>query len=159
MRRAVSTSTRPAAKLAGRTGGAIAANVRPPTGLSRRAAILMVVVIAILAMLTPVLRAYVAQQQRLSALQSQVDASSAQVESLHSQIDRWNDDAYVKAQARARFGFVMPGETGYIALGDPASTSLRANPSAAAAQAAAAQKGPWFDTLWGSLRTADQTKP
>ena len=63
---------------------------------------------------------YFAQRAQINALVQQVNASEERVVKAKAELERWNDPAYVKAQARARLHFVMPGETQYIVI-DPSS--------------------------------------
>lgn len=62
---------------------------------------------------------YASTRSQLTALQSQRSSLQAQKKSLDNDLKRWNDDAYVKEQARLRFGFVMPGETLVTVTGIP----------------------------------------
>ena len=40
------------------------------------------------------------------------------IDELEREKQRWDDPAYVKAQARARFGYLMPGEQGFEVIGE-----------------------------------------
>lgn len=106
--------------------------------------------------LVPVVNTYVAQQQRLSALQHQVAQQEQDVQALELDVQRWDDPAYVAAQARERLMYVMPGETQYR-LTD---TSGREVPqSAAQREAAEASKDDWFVTMWESVGGASRLDP
>ncbi len=63
------------------------------------------------------LKAYFQQHQQIAQLQHQIAASEASITQLEQEKARWNDPAYVKEQARARFGYLMPGETSYVVIG------------------------------------------
>lgn len=78
---------------------------------------LCLIVIAVL-VLAPTIRMYMTQQQQISKLQAQNDAQKAQVDKLNEQISDWDDPAYIKAQARDRLLYVMPGETSYLIIDD-----------------------------------------
>ena len=53
---------------------------------------------------------YALNLSELNALKKQESALVAQKQDLENNIERWNDDAYVTAQARERLGYVFPGE-------------------------------------------------
>src|SRR6478609_3097999 len=48
---------------------------------------------------------------------SQIASSQSSIHELESEKQRWQDPAYVKEQARARFGYLMPGQTSYVVIG------------------------------------------
>lgn len=128
----------------------------PVLEITRRTAVLVTVVVLCLAALVPVINAYVAQQQRLHALQEQVAQQERDVEALEKAVKRWDDPAFVAAQARERLMYAMPGETQYR-LTD---TSGKAVPQSEQEQAAAeAARGDWHATLWESLEGASRVRP
>jgi cell division protein FtsB len=77
-------------------------------------------VVLSIVVLAPSLRTLVAQQQQISALQASVAAQRAQVKHLQSDVARWDDPAYIEAQARERIYYVYPGEYPYIVTGNTA---------------------------------------
>lgn len=109
------------------------------------------VVLAIL--LAPYLRPWLAQRSDIAAKQAQVEALQRQVDELRTERNRWNDPAFVKAQARERLNFVMPGELGYVVLSDR--QQRKTDPARQAALDAGRVTGrPWFDVLWQSVQLA-----
>ena len=144
---------------------AVAARVREeqsrarPTGaLSRRVAILGVLALVVAVALSPFVRAWVDQRQELAALRADIADSQERVEDLDAQLGRWDDDAYVIAQARERFTYVMPGEVGYVVLDESVAEQDAADPTSAAARDVAAERGTWFAALWSSLELAAGTE-
>jgi cell division protein FtsB len=96
------------------------------------------------------LKNFLDQSGRINALQSTQDANEARIKELQSQVERWKDPAYVKAQARN----VMPNEVGYIVL--------EADEAQAAIQNQIDEVGVrpvWYRTLWSSLQDAADTAP
>lgn len=85
---------------------------------ARAVGLVLIALILVLFLAQPTQR-YFAQRAQINSLRQQVDASQERVTKAKAELERWNDVAYVKAQARARLHFVMPGETQYIVL-DPA---------------------------------------
>ena len=99
------------------------------------------------------LKAYFQQRSELVGLKSQIASSEASISSLESEKARWQDPAFLKEQARARFGYLMPGQTSYVVIG--------ANGKPLAAQATLTDprthaKTPtaWWTTEWRSVELA-----
>lgn len=120
-----------------------------------------VLVLAAAVVLAPYLRTLSEQQATLQALEDEVADREARVEELETQLDRWEDPAFVAARARERLYMVMPGETGYVVLDPPATDRDRPEPADAAEQAAQAGESdrPWFGTLWESVQLAGADAP
>ncbi len=62
------------------------------------------------------LRAYVEQRRHIASLEDSIASSRSDIADLQREKQRWNDPAYLVAQARARFAFGFPGEVGYQVL-------------------------------------------
>ena len=88
---------------------------------TRAVGLALIALILVLFLAQPAQR-YFAQRAQINALRQQVSASEERVTKAKAELERWNDPAYVKAQARARLHFVMPGETQYIVI-DPSDKS------------------------------------
>ena len=69
--------------------------------------------------LAPPIQHYFTQRAQINALRAQVAGDRAALESARIELTRWQDPDYVKAQARERLHFVMPGERQYIVTGTP----------------------------------------
>jgi cell division protein FtsB len=131
--------------------------------LSRRAAVLAGLLLVVGIALAPFLKDAVNQQAELAALERDVVQREQRVDELEQQLDRWDDPAFVKAQARQRLKYVMPGEVGYIVL-DERPEEEPVGPSSQAAGDVEGHAGPWFGSLWQSVQQAGQepvdlTKP
>jgi hypothetical protein len=112
-------------------------------------------VLVILALtVVPMLRPWIAQRQELAAQQQENAELRRAVTELTAERSRWNDPAYVKAQAGQRLNFVMPGQTRYTLL-DDRGTSTDRDPRRSAADAVrAAGDLPWYGTVWQSAVAA-----
>lgn len=86
---------------------------------------------------SPAIRTSIEQRQEVAALRQTVADTQEKNAALDADIARWSDPAYIKAQARDRLYFVMPGETSFLIIDDnppvevdssssPISTSLQA---------------------------------
>jgi cell division protein FtsB len=69
--------------------------------------------------LAPPIQHYFTQRAQINALRAQVNSDRAALEAARIELTRWQDPDYVKAQARERLHFVMPGERQYIVTGTP----------------------------------------
>jgi cell division protein FtsB len=90
-------------------------------------------------------RVYLGQQAQIAQLEQDQAAQRGRLVNLQAQIDRWNDPAYVIAQARVRLQLVRPGESLYV---------VTAAPTSGAAPASSGGSG-WMGQLWSSVRGAD----
>ena len=140
---------RPAART--RTGGAAG---RARGTVLRRAAVFAVVMVVLAVLLAPALRSYVAQQQEIAALQQHVADQRSAVADLERQRAAWEDPAFVKAQARSRLKFVMPGERAYNVIDAPAPKVTKPASPVTATSGDATRDRPWFGDLWRSVEIA-----
>ncbi|MFF2351199.1 septum formation initiator family protein [Kitasatospora sp. NPDC058115] len=124
-----------------------------------RATVLVLVLCSLVAILAYPTRQFVSQRSEISAQRARAEHARQQVEQLRREKARWQDPEYVKAQARTRLHYAMPGETPYIAV-DPAAkdagkSALGAPPPAAGPAAAPAKAArPWYASVWDSVDAA-----
>ena len=64
--------------------------------------------------LVPTLGTYLDQKQRIAALEQSVHVTQQKIDALKAERARWNDPAYITAQARERLYYVKPGEVVYL---------------------------------------------
>lgn len=143
-------------------GRAAARIPRPHTRLAftRRALILFAVLALLAVSFASSLRVWVVQSQDLAAAQAQIEQRSARVAELESDLARWSDPAYVRAQARERLGWVMPGEVGYRVVGaDGEVLSGTTEIEGVGAPQTSDLAARWWDKLAVSLRHADEPDP
>ncbi|MFC7491330.1 MULTISPECIES: FtsB family cell division protein [unclassified Knoellia] len=108
-----------------------------------------VVLLFLVILVAPTLRAYLQQQSDISSLRERVAEQQATVEELQSEQVRWEDPAYVEQQARTRLKFVKVGEKSYTVI-DPKVD--KRDPTVARA---GESDDPWYDTIWSSMKAAD----
>jgi hypothetical protein len=97
---------------------------------------------------------YLSQQRDIQETIAANDARAAEIERLEDAVARWSDPDYVRAQARARLGWVLPGEIGYrIVTGD--GTVLGAPVEDVVADGSTEDLGPWYAVVWSSVKSAD----
>ncbi|HET9501416.1 MAG TPA: septum formation initiator family protein [Marmoricola sp.] len=147
-------NSRPGTRGSGRVAATQAAPARRPR-LTNRAAVLLIVFAVLVVSYASSMRAYLRQQSHIAGLEQQIATAKKAIAEGEREKRRWQDPAYVQAQARERFGWVMPGETAYQVIGrdgrplsgddtltDPA-TIARPTPDA------------WWTKAYGTLRAAD----
>ncbi|MBD8870464.1 septum formation initiator family protein [Nocardioides sp. MJB4] len=100
------------------------------------------------------MRAYLQQRDHIADLNAQIAETGQDIEALEREKQRWQDDAYVEMQARERFGYVMPGETGYQVIdenGEPLdSPDQLSDPDSVEG----IEPTPWWETAWASVEAA-----
>lgn len=67
---------------------------------------------------SPTLSTFVQQQREIAALRESVQQHRERVNEVDAERARWQDPAYVRAQARGRLFYVMPGETQLSVISD-----------------------------------------
>jgi cell division protein FtsB len=127
----------------------------PGANLTGRAAVLALVVCMLAISLAYPLREYLAQRSQLTDYRSLVADQQRRVAQLEKQRARWQDPAYVAAQARERLHYVMPGETSYVVLESPED---KAPDGVVAAEPSVTVKSPWFTDLWHSVEVAGRER-
>lgn len=142
----------------GTTPASPATQPRPMTsralGMTWRLLLLGVVVAVIAVTLAQSLRVYFVQAEQIAQLRAEIEATRAEIDELEDQLARWEDPAYVEAQARERLGWVFPGEVGYRVIG--ADGEPIGGDSAVLATEEETAPGLWWEKMWGSVAVADQ---
>lgn len=126
-------------------------------GFTRRAIVLLVVCGVLLLSFASSLRVYLRQERELALAQQQIAERTVANAELADEIERWKNPDFIKAQARQRLGWVVPGEVGYRVVdangkpmgGGVSITSTSTIPDGEHATA-------WWDRLNGSVATADE---
>ena len=168
-----SSAKTPSAKRPGSTpGGAAPRSSRPPrakqppvapssawvAGVRGSGFTLLVMGIMILAVvvLAPSVKNFVEQRAEIAELQRSVDAAKTQSQNLDEQRVRWSDPAFIRAQARERLYFVMPGEVSYLVLDDIAVAQQAAQPASDSVQKT---QSDWAGSLLSSIAVAGLGDP
>jgi hypothetical protein len=116
------------------------------------------VLVLVLAVLTvsyaSSLRAYLQQRSHINDLKGQIALHEANIDALETEKDRWEDPAYQAQQARARLGYVMPGEKTYLVLGEDGEPLEPQAELEDPATVLASKQTPWWDDAWESVELA-----
>lgn len=148
----------PRARTPEQTAAIAAATASAPTGrrprFTGRAAILLLVLAVLTVSYASSMRAYLQQRAHITDLKSQIAQRQADINDLEREKRRWHDPAYVQAQARERFGYLMPGETSYVVLdqdGQPLeSRATLTDPATVTEHTPTA----WWTSEWKSVQLA-----
>jgi hypothetical protein len=96
----------------------------------------------------------------VAATKAEIAERQSRIAVLQDELANWQDEEYVKTQARQRLGWVVPGEIGYKVvdangkpLGGGAEISVETTESVKPPEDA------WWAKLWGSVAAADQPAP
>ncbi len=143
----------------GPTEPAAAAPQRSRPRFTGRAAVLGLVLLVLVISYASSLRAWLQQRAEIAAAQADIVQTQAAVDALGQAKLRWNDPDYVQAQARERFGWVLPGEVGYRVI-DPDGDPLGAAAQLASLPPVSDQTGEdWYETVWQSIESAGTPEP
>ncbi|MPZ61999.1 MAG: septum formation initiator family protein [Propionibacteriales bacterium] len=127
--------------------------------LSGRSAVVFVVLAVLFVSYATSIRVWFEQRSEIQGLEAEIAERKQAVEALREEKRRWEDPAFIEAQARERFGWVLPGEIGFRVLdenGDPLEvTSELTDP-----QDVGDAPGPeWWDKALRSVRVAGAALP
>lgn len=122
--------------------------------ISARLLLLSGTIVVSFIMLFPTVRGYLAQQAQYDAVVSHLADARATATVLESDLARWDDDDYVRSQARERLSYVMPGETTYVVVGADRFAETDAADAAASGTAAFP---PWYEVVRDSAQVAGDT--
>lgn len=124
------------------------------SGLTTRSAILGLVFCALVVSAALPLREYISQRGQIAAAQHKQAEQRERVKQLEQQLRQLQDPAYVKAEARSRLHFVLPGETPYVLI-TPSAAPVPAGTGVLAGTSVNGPESPWYSQLWASVKTAD----
>jgi cell division protein FtsB len=109
--------------------------------------------------IAPTLKIYLQQQQQISDLSKANNEQSTKINALDKAKARWSDPSYIRAQARDRLLYVMPGETAYLIIDDRPQSQKNADKQTVSTTIQKT-KTDWMGSLLSSVMSAglsDQT--
>jgi len=118
--------------------------------------VMMGVLVLAVVILAPTVQAFLSQRQQIADQQHAVDQLATQVDTLKDQRARWNDPSYLRAQARDRLYYVLPGEVSYLVIDDRAPAAKQdTTPVSSKLQKTQTD---WVGSLFGSFMGAGLTE-
>jgi len=124
---------------------------RGMASLTVKFVVLAVLVVLAVAVVLPSVRAYVRQQQQLEQLRAEVAQVEQEVTDLQAELARWDDNAYVIAQARERLSYVFPGERPFRVVDPEFVTGEAPVENSITRTTPDEQSEAWYVTVWDSL--------
>lgn len=131
---------------------------RAGLGITRRAVAMIVVVAILVLSYATSLRVWLDQQSEIAATKADIRERQERIAELEDELARWDDPEYVKAQARERLGWAVPGETGYRVVG-PDGEPLGGTGTLNETENAPPEEAAWWGRLFGSVQAVDQPEP
>lgn len=102
--------------------------------LSGFSALVLTLIVLFLVVLAPGLRIYLDQRQQIADLEAAVAEQESDLQALGDERARWDDPAYIRAEARDRLFYVMPGEYPYLIIDDAEADSTDSSSQAVSAR-------------------------
>ncbi|MBA2444339.1 MAG: septum formation initiator family protein [Nocardioidaceae bacterium] len=132
--------------------GATALGPSRKATLTGRAAIVLLVLAVLAVSYASSVRAWLNQRSEINELSAQISERRAAVAELEQTKRRWEDPAYIEAQARLRFSWVMPGEIGYTVIDEDGSVLTGGRGlSEPVADREPVEEPEWWETSWASV--------
>ena len=122
-----------------------------------RALVFACVLLLAFVLVYPTLHSYLRQKADVDQLRAQVAAAQQRNEDLQADLDRWNDPAYIAAQARGRLSFVLPGEKAFRVIDPETVPDTVATDQGPAAALDTGATQPWYASVWDSVQVAGAT--
>ena len=117
--------------------------------------LVVVLVLAGAVIVSPSLSTFVQQQREIAELRESVRVSQEAVDEIDGERAKWKDPVYVRAQARDRLFYVLPGETQLSVIDDiimPVESDEETNPELSR------MRENWAESLVVSVLTAGTTE-
>lgn len=127
--------------------------------LTTRAIALVVVLLVLVISYASSLRIYFSQAHEISARRTEIAERQQKITTLQEELSRWSNPDHVRTEARARLGWVVPGETGYQVVGEDGQPLGGGAEIEGGTAAVVAGKDGWWGQLWGSVQAADKPAP
>jgi len=116
---------------------------------------LALIVVAVV-VLAPSLKILIEQRAQIAQLEQSVQDAEGAVTELTAEVARWDDPAYIEAQARERLYYVFPGDVSYLVIGESAADTTAPGGLPISDQIQSTQVD-WMGSLLSSLYTAGLT--
>lgn len=119
------------------------------------------IIVLFVVVLAPSLRTLIQQQEQITQQQHEVAAQKADVAQKKKDVARWDDPAYIEAQARDRLLYVYPGEESYLVMGEGSGSSDDTPTTDSGSKVSAKVQTPkvdWVQAMLSSVLTSGLTE-
>lgn len=103
------------------------------------------------------LRNYFEQRAELAEINAQISQQQQERDRLTEELNRYNNEDYIKEQARTRLGLIEKGESAFRILSPEINST--APGSTPGAEETAPEKGDWYKQLWDSISVPEFAEP
>lgn len=110
-------------------------------------------------LVAPTLNLYFQQMEQVRTLNEQIEAQNERIAALEREIAMWDDEDFVRSQARDRLGYVLPGEQPWVVVDPETVIGEEAQEAYEEEMGYVAPIGPWYMEMWTSIETAGSTEP
>ena len=117
--------------------------------------VLAAVVIIIIGTIWAPANNYFQGRSEINRLSDSIAAKQAEKEELLDEIDRYEDEAWIREEARRRLGLIEPGETAFRVV-DP---NMEAGASVTTSAEELTSDLAWYEILWASVATPPADDP
>jgi cell division protein FtsB len=125
--------------------------------ITGRVIALVCVLLLVVLFYAPTVRIFLDQQHQIALAEQEIRDRTEEIARLQGELERWDDPAYVRAQARNRLGWVVPGETGYRVVGaDGKPLGGGVTVDDGVVEDSGLPGATWWAKLWGSVEAADK---
>jgi cell division protein FtsB len=118
--------------------------------------VMMALLVLAVVVLAPALHEYVQQRQQITDARQTVSDLKSQISKMDQERARWSDPSYIRAQARERLYYVMPGDISYLIIDDRPASEKNAKHTPVSTKIQSTQSD-WSASLFGSFMTAGLT--
>jgi cell division protein FtsB len=122
--------------------------------------LMLAIIVLFVVVLAPSLRTLVQQQEQIAQQQREVASQKADVAQKKKDVARWDDPAYIEAQARDRLLYVYPGEESYLVMGSEDDTTTkrpRTDSGTPVSSTVQTPKVDWVQAMLSSVLTSGLT--
>lgn len=109
-------------------------------------------------LVAPTLNLYFQQMEQVRTLNEQIEAARERNAQLEREIAMWEDEDYVRSQARERLGYVLPGEQSWVVVDPEVIIGEEAQEKYQEEMGYTVPLGPWYLEMWTSIETAGATE-
>jgi len=123
--------------------------------------LMLAIIVLFVVVLAPSLRTLIQQQEQIAQQQREVAAQKADVAQKKKDVARWDDPAYIEAQARDRLLYVYPGEESYLVMGaegNGGTSKPRTDSGTPVSSSVQTPKVDWVQAMLSSVLTSGLTE-